>query len=235
MAQKRKVVVVMSQNVQDEDQVSQILDQTAQSLQKLAKNLAESSQSQPRNLRSRKKKEDLEVIDEVEAKKPKLEESGKEKEETEDSCPICYDKPLHPVTLPCGHVYCFLCGKGLVESGTSQCAMCRSVIPRDFFKHPNTSVEVKEEGQDFFWYYQGRNGWWRFDERNNKDLEDSFQDKKEKVHFLICGHLYVIDFKKMVSVEKSGKLINFQSSYAINLASFFLFFQDSIFNNCIVL
>ena len=116
MAQKRKVVVVMSQNVQDEDQVSQILDQTAQSLQKLAKNLAESSQSQPRKLRSRKKKEDLEVIDEVEAKKPKLEESGKEKEkeETEDSCPICYDKPLHPVTLPCGHVYCFLCGKGLV-------------------------------------------------------------------------------------------------------------------------
>ena len=234
MAQKRKVVVVMSQNVQDEDQVSQILDQTAQSLQKLAKNLAESSQSQPRNLRSRKKKEDLEVIDEVEAKKPKLEESGKEKEkeETEDSCPICYDKPLHPVTLPCGHVYCFLCGKGLVESGTSQCAMCRSVIPRDFFKHPNTSVEVEEEGQDFFWYYQGRNGWWRFDERNNKDLEDSFQDKKEKVHFLICGHLYVIDFKKMVSVEKSGKLINFQSSYAINLA---IFFQDSIFDNCVVL
>ena len=206
MAQKRKVVVVMSQNVQDEDQVSQILDQTAQSLQKLAKNLAESSQSQPRNLRSRKKKEDLEVIDEVEAKKPKLEESGKEEEKTEDFCPICYDKPLHPVTLPCGHVYCFLCGKGLVESGTSQCAMCRSVIPRDFFKHPNTSVEVEEEGQDFFWYYQGRNGWWRFDERNNKDLEDSFQDKKEKVHFLICGHLYVIDFKKMVSVKKIVKV-----------------------------
>ena len=206
MAQKRKVVVVMSQNVQDEDQVSQILDQTAQSLQKLAKNLAESSQSQPRNLRSRKKKEDLEVIDEVEAKKPKLEESGKKEEKTEDFCPICYDKPLHPVTLPCGHVYCFLCGKGLVESGTSQCAMCRSVIPRDFFKHPNTSVEVEEEGQDFFWYYQGRNGWWRFDERNNKDLEDSFQDKKEKVHFLICGHLYVIDFKKMVSVKKIVKV-----------------------------
>merc|ERR1712062_385326 len=116
----------------DEDQVSQILDQTAQSLQKLAKNLAESSQSQPRNLRSRKKK-DLEVIDEVEAKKPKLEQSGKDEQESEDSCPICYDKPLHPVTLPCGHVYCFLCGKGLVESGPSQCAMCRSIIPGDFF------------------------------------------------------------------------------------------------------
>ena len=248
MAQKRIVVVMSSQNSSmDNDQVSQVLDETAQSLQKLAKTLAESSQSQPANkvepynLRNRKKKEPPSVapnagaLDEEEvppkkrgrkvikeATKPTVhavlepEEStsastststgekllGKE-EETEDSCPICYEKPLHPVTLPnCRHVYCFLCGKGLVESGASQCAMCRSVIPRDFFKHPNTSAEVSGvEESDFFWYYQGSNGWWRFDARNNADLENSFQDKQEKVHFLICGHLYVIDFKKMVRVK----------------------------------
>ena len=64
MAQKRIVVVMSSQNSSmDNDQVSQVLDETAQSLQKLAKTLAESSQSQPankvepHNLRNRKKKE----------------------------------------------------------------------------------------------------------------------------------------------------------------------------------
>lgn len=50
MAQKRIVVVMSSQNSSmDNDQVSQVLDETAQSLQKLAKTLAESSQSQPAN------------------------------------------------------------------------------------------------------------------------------------------------------------------------------------------
>ena len=44
MAQKRIVVVMSSQNSSmDNDQVSQVLDETAQSLQKLAKTLAESS------------------------------------------------------------------------------------------------------------------------------------------------------------------------------------------------
>ena len=41
----------------------------------------------------------------------------KEKEEmndsVEDPCSICYERLLHPLTLPCGHYFCYLCLKGL--------------------------------------------------------------------------------------------------------------------------
>ena len=30
---------------------------------------------------------------------------------TGDECSVCLEPPLHPVTLPCGHVFCFLCAK----------------------------------------------------------------------------------------------------------------------------
>ena len=28
-----------------------------------------------------------------------------------DECSVCLEPPLHPVTLPCGHMFCFLCAK----------------------------------------------------------------------------------------------------------------------------
>ena len=30
---------------------------------------------------------------------------------TGEECSVCLDPPVHPVTLPCGHVFCFLCAK----------------------------------------------------------------------------------------------------------------------------
>ena len=30
---------------------------------------------------------------------------------TGEECPVCLDPPVHPVTLPCGHRFCFLCAK----------------------------------------------------------------------------------------------------------------------------
>ena len=34
---------------------------------------------------------------------------------TYDECSVCLDDPVHPVTLPCSHVFCYLCGKGLTR------------------------------------------------------------------------------------------------------------------------
>ena len=38
---------------------------------------------------------------------------------------------------------------------------------------------VKHRGhvwdQDWSWYYEGRNGWWRFEERNSEELETEFR------------------------------------------------------------
>ena len=35
---------------------------------------------------------------------------------TGDECPVCLDPPLHPVTLPCGHIFCFLCAKASLNT-----------------------------------------------------------------------------------------------------------------------
>ena len=47
-----------------------------------------------------------------------------------DSCAVCLDNPVHPLVLGCGHRYCYLCAKGLVEGGDSLCSLCRCPIPR---------------------------------------------------------------------------------------------------------
>ena len=49
-----------------------------------------------------------------------------------DVCAVCLDDPVHPVTLPCTHVFCFLCCKGLTEGGNNECSLCRQVIPFGF-------------------------------------------------------------------------------------------------------
>ena len=62
------------------------------------------------------------------AKDPDLAGSLQNPEEEEEVCPVCFDKPLHPLTLQCGHIYCFLCAKGLAESNLmsgGSCCLCR--------------------------------------------------------------------------------------------------------------
>ena len=46
----------------------------------------------------------------------------------EDECSVCLELPVHPVSLPCSHTYCFLCAKGLAESGNPKCSLCRRPI-----------------------------------------------------------------------------------------------------------
>ena len=39
---------------------------------------------------------------------------------TGEECSVCLDPPVHPVTLPCGHVFCFLCAKVDLSQSQSQ-------------------------------------------------------------------------------------------------------------------
>ena len=41
---------------------------------------------------------------------------------------MCLDPPVHEIELECGHTYCFLCAKGLAESGNPKCSLCRRPI-----------------------------------------------------------------------------------------------------------
>lgn len=130
-----------------------------------------------------------------------------------DPCPICYEEPLHPFKLPCNHTYCFLCAKGVSESmnvspyvtGDPTCAICRRPFSKELFRNPqfcDSASSSKIEGM--CWYYQGRKAWWKFDARNSEDIETAFQTGVEKHHMLICGKMFVIDFKNMVQYQRDG-------------------------------
>ncbi|XP_034122332.1 E3 ubiquitin-protein ligase rnf146 isoform X3 [Drosophila guanche] len=96
-------------------------------------------------------------------------------------CAICLQTCIHPARLPCGHIFCFLCIKGVAYKNR-RCAMCRREIPSEFLDHPTLvngieDICVTRATEDGYqWYYEGRNeGWWAYDARTNEEIEDGFQ------------------------------------------------------------
>ena len=129
-----------------------------------------------------------------------------------EECSVCLDPPLHPVTLPCGHVFCFTCAKGLTRQGASSaCSLCRQDIPADYLDNSQVISEALEDvdkagessQQAWSWFYEGRNGWWKFEERNNEEIEETFLKGTQCLETLICGNLYVIDFTRMEQYQKN--------------------------------
>uniref|UniRef100_A0A3B4A7H9 E3 ubiquitin-protein ligase n=1 Tax=Periophthalmus magnuspinnatus TaxID=409849 RepID=A0A3B4A7H9_9GOBI len=54
---------------------------------------------------------------------------------TNPECAICLQSCVHPVQLPCCHVFCFLCVKG-ASWHSKRCALCRQEVPEDFLERP---------------------------------------------------------------------------------------------------
>ncbi|XP_062324419.1 E3 ubiquitin-protein ligase rnf146-like isoform X1 [Osmerus eperlanus] len=131
-------------------------------------------------------------------------------------CAICLQSCIHPVRLPCTHIFCFLCVKG-ASWHSKRCALCRQEVPEDFLERPTllSPEELKavagggrgdhggvgEAGHA--WYYEGRNGWWQYDERTSRDLEESFAKGRKSVEMLIAGFLYVVDLENMVQYRRN--------------------------------
>lgn len=84
--------------------------------------------------------------------------------------------------------------------------MCRRPIEKDFFRHPQLpSVNDKmNDGSTMCWYYEGKNGWWKFDERTNEDIETAYDSGCDHESFLICGNMYTLDFKNMLQLRRDG-------------------------------
>lgn len=78
-------------------------------------------------------------------------------------CAICLQTCVHPARLPCGHIFCFLCLKGIAHQ-SKRCAMCRHEIPVDYLEHPDlvpsTSTETAQQSLEggYQWFYEGHNG-----------------------------------------------------------------------------
>lgn len=133
-------------------------------------------------------------------------------------CAICLQSCIHPVRLPCCHVFCFLCVKG-ASWHSKRCALCRQEIPEDFLERPVllSPEELKaaaaglsrsgragnDSSEDYAWYYEGRNGWWQYDERTSCELEEAFAKGRKCTEMLIAGFLYVADLENMVQYRRN--------------------------------
>ncbi|CAF1106276.1 unnamed protein product [Rotaria sp. Silwood1] len=120
-------------------------------------------------------------------------------------CSICLQPFINPVKLPCGHSFCFLCVKGIANV-SHNCALCRKPFPRELIDKPNVlALELRDDESlssitstlRHVWYYEGRNGWWMYDQRTNDEIDQSFIRGDRRLEILIVGHLYVIDFENM--------------------------------------
>ncbi|KAI5609303.1 E3 ubiquitin-protein ligase rnf146 [Silurus asotus] len=125
-------------------------------------------------------------------------------------CAICLQSCVHPVRLPCGHVFCFLCVKG-ASWHSKRCALCRQEVPEDFLDRPTllSPEELKATATGgrslggHAWYYEGRNGWWQYDERTSRELEEAYREGKKSAEMLIAGFLYVADLENMVQYRRN--------------------------------
>lgn len=131
-----------------------------------------------------------------------------EQNNLDPDCAICLQKCYHPTRLPCGHVFCFLCVKG-VTIQNKKCAMCRAFIPANYLDNPvlleiiTPLQSIEDSEEDYQWFYEGRNGWWKYDARSNMELESTFNRGESECTLLLAGALYSIDFQSMTQVKRT--------------------------------
>ncbi|KAL6432333.1 hypothetical protein ACFW04_006750 [Cataglyphis niger] len=142
-----------------------------------------------------------------------IKEKDKDIEEKEGltvvpECAVCLQPCIHPARLPCSHIYCYLCVKG-VANQSKRCPMCRQEIPPDFLERPQL-VEVEESQkesehpeEEYQWFYEGRNGWWQYDQRTSIELETAYKQGKRTCELLIAGFLYIADFGSMLQLRRN--------------------------------
>ena len=53
------------------------------------------------------------------------------------------------------------------------------------------------------WFYEGRNGWWQYEDRASDQIEEAFSDEKQVIEILIAGFGYIIDIENMVQYRKN--------------------------------
>ena len=99
-----------------------------------------------------------------------------------------------------------------MQSG--RCALCRKQITAEFFSNPTVlglekidsqglGQVVPQQPDQYAWFYEGRNGWWQYEERTNQELEESYRKKLRTFELLIAGFVYTIDLDNMVQMRRS--------------------------------
>ncbi|KAL5111678.1 hypothetical protein TcWFU_002997 [Taenia crassiceps] len=89
-----------------------------------------------------------------------------------------------------------------------RCPLCRGAFSMNFFDNPNiirgsdNSQGLERPPLEFMWYYEGRNGWWQYDERTAGEIETAYTQSLPQCDVFIAGHFYVVDFINMCQYRK---------------------------------
>lgn len=87
--------------------------------------------------------------------------------------------------------------------------MCRQDIPPDYLEHPElvSHLDLTREESGYEdggqWFYEGRNGWWLYDERTSQEIEGFWSQGDKRCELLIAGFLYIIDFENMMQFRRN--------------------------------
>lgn len=133
--------------------------------------------------------------------------SGLEKSSS-NLCCICQELCVNPVQLPCSHVFCYLCIKG-VAARNNHCALCRHRINPEALSNPSIvnrgeiQTSIERSGDFHRWHYEAKNGgWWLYEERTSSEIEKAFKDHEKKARLQISGFYYIIDFENMIQYRE---------------------------------
>lgn len=123
-------------------------------------------------------------------------------------CCICQEQCVNPIKLPCSHVFCFLCIKG-VAARNNHCALCRQRINPEALSNPSVinrkeiQNTLQKSCESYRWYYEARNGgWWLYEQRTSTEIEKAYKDDKLSVRLQVSGFFYIIDLKSMVQYRE---------------------------------
>lgn len=146
-----------------------------------------------------------------------------------NSCDICCDDFKYPITLSCGHKFCFMCAKTIKETN-GYCPTCNSQIVENLDKI--TMKNVEKTTQEVFpcvrWIYNSRDAtkWWYYDENINGIIENAHQswliNKVQPNSLTIGSRFYDINFDNMEQTgsQRVRKIIRKEFKDAIEKAAF---------------
>lgn len=94
-------------------------------------------------------------------------------------------------------------------SRTQKCALCRADIDVDLdFGHLDVVGNIQlpccsEDG--YFWFYEGKTGWWMYDADTNSELEKAFRNGIKRIEKLIAGEVYVLSLRRLTQYRKDDR------------------------------
>lgn len=94
--------------------------------------------------------------------------------------------------------------KGIRSSpqASKACAMCRAPFSIDQLEQSleieKKSLETQQQSSEVQWLYEGKSGFWIYDENSTSELENAYNQKKNDIVITIAGFAYCVDFQKMI-------------------------------------